>query len=727
MKAAYIIAWLTILAFFGWSGNLLMEMQKNWAQTHALNDRQKDLGTLSLTLQNLNRPGNDVLEHYQVTYNRQAFEIYSQEFQNALAATLEWAGQDHVLAPLMASLIEEKGTLSGYAGEILDLAAQREALRTGGASEEIIREKETLAATAMARMDQTFQHGLQLLLEASEHLAERKQQVDAQHRRHIKALYLMLFIALLASGLSVELTRRSARQREALRESSARINAIMNNVVDGIITVDDAGLIESSNPTADAMFGYRRHALLGLQFVNLLGPSCRQEYLERMRDDNEAAQAGLFILEGCEHPGQCRDGTCFPMELAISDVTVHGKHLKIHIVRDITARKRTERSIRQAASVYDNINEGIMVTDAQGIIQSVNPAFATITQYSREEVIGKNPSILHSGRHDREFYREMWNAIKMNGQWQGEIWNRRKNGEIYPQWLTINAIRDDRGNTTNYLGVTWDISELKSSERMKEEFITTVSHELRTPLTSVLGSLELLMRGDGGPIPERAHGLIRMAYSNSGRLVRLVGDILDFEKMSAGGMKFRLAPHELMPLVEQTINSNRTLSDKSGIGIVLTGAVPGAQVTCDAERLTQALTNLLANAIKFSSPGDRVEVAVTRRQSAIRIAVTDHGPGIPEAFRPEVFEKYTQLDDPNLQHKGGIGLGLSIAQLIVHKHNGIIDFESEPGVRTTFFIELAEYRQQPAGKTKARREQPVTDPAGGAAEPVRLEIDETGT
>lgn len=691
MKFVYVIAWLTIFAFLGWSGNLLMRIQSYWAETNNLHSQQKDLGALSTALQDLNRPGNDVLEHYHVAFNRAQFENYSRHFQAALDAVMEWVPGKDKLDPLITNLQEEQASLSALALQVFALAGQREALRMAGASQDSIREKETLAATNMARMDQAFQNGLQFLLLAKEHVVEQELQMELLQRENFKELYIMLFVALVASGLSVELIRRTIRQREALRDSSTRINAIMNNVVDGIITVDDKGRVESSNPAADSMFGYRKNALVGLPFKNLLEPACQERYLEQVNGNKDTAVTP-FTLVDCEHPGKRKDDSCFPMELAVSHVTVQGRHLLIHIVRDITVRRRAEDSMRQAASVFENITEGIIVTDASGSIQSVNPAFTRITQYSKEEAVGKNPRLLQSGIQDKAFYKDMWASILESGTWQGEVWNRRKNGETYPQWLTINAIKDERGRTRNYLGVTWDITELKASERMMEEFITTVSHELRTPLTSVLGSLGLLIHGDGGPIPDKANKLVQMAYSNSGRLVRLVSDILDFEKMSAGKMKFQLKVQKLLPLIQQTINSNSALSRQSGVSIELVKSTPDVLVTCDAERLMQAVTNLLSNAIKFSAPGDQVEVALYRQQQNIRIAVTDHGPGIPEHAHSEIFKKFTQLDAPNPQNKGGIGLGLSIAKLITQKHDGIIYIESQPGVRTTFIIELPEFR-----------------------------------
>lgn len=670
----------------------MLTIQDYWSQTSVLHQKQEDLGALTNALQDLNRPGNDVLEHYQVARNEAAFERYSQQFQNALDVVQGWVPGDEKLEPLILKIGQVQATLSGYARETLSQAKERERLRVTNAPHSAISEQETLAATNMARMDQSFQNGLNILLEAKSHVVNREQDVEILQRRNFKELYVMLIVALVASALSVELVRRTIRQREALRDSSARINAIVSNVVDGIVTVDDSGRIESSNPAATSMFGYEGDDLLGSDFTRLIDADCHDSYLYELRE-NKGQVITSFALDGCEHPGKREDGSSFPIELAASHVTLQDRLLLIHIVRDITARRNAEDNLRKAANVFENITEGIVVTDAQRNIQSVNPAFTSITQYTKEEVIGKDPSILQSGIHDRTFYVEMWKSINDLGQWQGEIWNKRKNGETYPQWLTISAIKDERGRIANYIGVTWDISELKASERMKEEFITTVSHELRTPLTSVLGSLGLLIEGNGGPLPEKAEKLVQMAYSNSGRLVRLVGDILDFEKMSTGKMKFSLKTQELLPLVRQTIESNSGLARQSGVSIELVESLAGVRVSCDAERLMQALTNLLSNATKFSPPDDRVGVEVSRRGPMIRIAVTDHGPGIPENFHSEVFDKFTQADTANLHHKGGVGLGLSISKLIIEQHGGRIDFVSEPGVRTTFFIELPEYQK----------------------------------
>jgi signal transduction histidine kinase len=282
----------------------------------------------------------------------------------------------------------------------------------------------------------------------------------------------------------------------------------------------------------------------------------------------------------------------------------------------------------------------------------------------------------------------MWDSICGSGFWQGEIWNRRKNGEIFPQWVTINAITDNRGRITNYLGVAWDITELKSSQRMKEEFITTISHELRTPLTSVLGSLGMLTENMKEQLPEQALRLITLAHSNSKRLVRLISDILEIEKIEAGKMSFRFEPLELGTIIARAVEDSKALAEQALVTISLENLASDTRTNGDADRLMQAITNLLSNAIKFSASGDRVEVVVRAQDPLLRIEVTDHGPGIPEEFHSQIFRKFAQAGRTGKDWKSGTGLGLSIARLIVQQHGGRIDFQSQSGGPTTFYIDL---------------------------------------
>ncbi len=251
--------------------------------------------------------------------------------------------------------------------------------------------------------------------------------------------------------------------------------------------------------------------------------------------------------------------------------------------------------------------------------------------------------------------------------------------------------------------VARDIQDQKRVEQMKNDFVSVVSHELRTPLTSIRGSLGLIAGGVGGELPEKARTLVDIAAKNSERLVRLINDILDVEKIESGKMGFRFAPVELMPLVETAVEGNRAFVQGYEVELRITHAVEGVRVWADPDRLLQVMANLLANAAKFSPRGGVVEVAVTRGAGEVRVTVTDHGRGVPPEFRSRVFEKFAQADSSSTREKGGTGLGLSISRAIVERHRGRIAFASEPKVATAFFFDLPEWGGEAPDTTPARR------------------------
>jgi signal transduction histidine kinase len=230
--------------------------------------------------------------------------------------------------------------------------------------------------------------------------------------------------------------------------------------------------------------------------------------------------------------------------------------------------------------------------------------------------------------------------------------------------------------------------ERKRLERLKDEFVSTVSHELRTPLTSISGSLGLLVGQWAGKLPESAARLLVIAHKNSQRLVRLINDILDIEKMESGEVTFDMKRVEVCYLVEQTIEANRGFAEGFDVRIRLDPECKAADVRADPDRLSQVVTNLLSNAIKFSPPVEEVVIGVETRGDTIRISVRDHGHGIPAEFKPRIFEKFAQADATDARQKGGTGLGLSIVKRIVDRLGGTVGFADAPGGGTIFHVDL---------------------------------------
>jgi signal transduction histidine kinase len=234
-------------------------------------------------------------------------------------------------------------------------------------------------------------------------------------------------------------------------------------------------------------------------------------------------------------------------------------------------------------------------------------------------------------------------------------------------------------------------TERKRLERLKDEFVSTVSHELRTPLTSIAGSLGLLMGRLSGELSPPAARLLKIAHSNSERLVRLVNDILDIEKLESGRVTFDLKKVDLRPLVQQAVDAIKAFAGNLGVSVRVESAGDAtAYVRADSDRLVQVMTNLLSNAVKFTAPQSEVVVTIEKRvgPDVVRLSVRDHGSGIPADFRSSIFERFAQADATNARRKGGTGLGLSIVKQIVDRLSGEVGFLDAPGGGTIFYVEL---------------------------------------
>lgn len=231
-----------------------------------------------------------------------------------------------------------------------------------------------------------------------------------------------------------------------------------------------------------------------------------------------------------------------------------------------------------------------------------------------------------------------------------------------------------------------DVGERRAVERMKDELLSIVSHELRTPLTSLRGSLGLLAAGLLGHVPASGQRMLQVAVSNADRLIRLLNDVLDLERMRAGRLTLELRPNAAVDLIEQAIAEMRGLAERADIQLCV-DQVEGV-VHADADRVVQVLTNLVSNAIKFSQGGQRVTLSAESDAQRVRFSVADNGRGIPANQLENIFERFQQVDASDSRVKGGTGLGLAICRSIVQQHEGRLWAESTLGEGSTFYVEL---------------------------------------
>jgi len=229
--------------------------------------------------------------------------------------------------------------------------------------------------------------------------------------------------------------------------------------------------------------------------------------------------------------------------------------------------------------------------------------------------------------------------------------------------------------------------EAEIASKAKSVFLANVAHEIRTPLTAIYGSIRLLKGNIAGELPEEATQLLTTADRNCNRVISLVNEVLDFEKIKSGKIPFDFKVQSFSPIIKQAIESNDKFAQRYNIRYKIRGPLANTQINIDANRMVQVMTNLLSNAAKFSSNSEFVEISLEEIEHTLRVSVTNSGKGIPASYHYQIFNAYSQADLSDSRHQG-TGLGLSICKAIIDAHDGKIYFQSEPDVKTTFYVEL---------------------------------------
>ena len=476
-------------------------------------------------------------------------------------------------------------------------------------------------------------------------------------------------------------------------------NAVQSSNL-AFLTTDLDGKITSWNPGAERLFGYSAGEMIGRE-VEILAPPERRNEIRAIREKVIAGQR----TDDFNTVRTGKDGRPVHVVIDVSPLRATSGELlgSSALMRDVTAQRLAEDLF---ALAVESCPSGMFIIDRSGRMVMVNGEVEKLFGYRREELIGQAiemlvPSEIRAKHKQmRADYVSAPESRRMGKSRQ--LSGARKDGSEFPVEVELNPIRIRDGLLI--LGVVVDISERRRAEQRKNDFVSTVSHELRTPMTSITAALSLLSAGGAGRLPDPAHRLVSIAHSNGQRLVRLINDILDIEKIESGDTTFEIWPIEVESMVTQSIEANRAYAAEFGVRIRLEAHSAGGVVRADGDRLEQVVTNLLSNAIKFSPRGKEVVVAVTRREDTIRIAVRDHGPGIPDDFKPRIFERFAQANIGETHGKNGSGLGLSIVKQIVARLGGEVGFESELGRGTMFYVNLPaapmDSREQSLGKNQ---------------------------
>ncbi|MCD6073718.1 MAG: sensor hybrid histidine kinase [Rhodospirillales bacterium] len=428
--------------------------------------------------------------------------------------------------------------------------------------------------------------------------------------------------------------RKIQRANDLLRSSEERLRVITNSLPALIAHVDRNMCIQYMN---------ERFAILSIDFDNPMGKP-----LETVIGPEKGEVRGFYF-----------------------------------VALNVTAQRALEieldRFFRQSLSF-------MWVATFDGFLRRFNDTWKTVLGYTHDELVS-TPYIRFIHPDDRakaeaalerlQTGRDLTNLeirmVAKDGTERFILWNAAANGQERQIYATGH-----------------DITDLKAVDRMKDEFVSTVSHELRTPLTSIKGALGLMRAKTLGTLPADMNMMLDIAYKNCDRLVLLINDILDIEKIEAGKMDFKFEPVDIMSIVRNALAANQAYADQFGVTLSLGAELEHGSIRADEGRIMQVLANLLSNAAKFSPENGKIEIRVERHGRLVRVSIEDHGPGIPEDFRSRIFEKFSQNDSSDRRKVSGTGLGLSIVRAIVERHGGRIDFDTEIGKGSTFYFEIPE-------------------------------------
>ncbi|MBC3906990.1 MULTISPECIES: PAS domain-containing sensor histidine kinase [Undibacterium] len=490
----------------------------------------------------------------------------------------------------------------------------------------------------------------------------------------------------------------------------AQLQSSLDATAEGILSIDLNGNVVNINQRFSSMWQLSDELLAARDEAQMFAhiKDALQEAdsffasLEKIHDDPNLETEDLMTL---------KDGRYF-ICVSKPEFMRDRRVGRVFSVRDITQMKEAEVSLvaardaaEQASKEKSRMVEALMVSESR-LRRLVNSSLIGIMQGNMSGVLTEANDVLLqlAGVQRLEFaefgmswldrtteeshaaHQNAMEELRSHGQarpYEGEL--IRKDGVRIPVMVGLAQLE---GSFYEWVGFVLDLTEQRKADRIKSEFISVVSHELRTPLTSIRGALGLLESGVAGELTAKTMQLIKVAHKNCQRLGVLVNDILDMEKLASGKMVINIERFDLVAVTRQAIEANAGYAQALNVRYRIVDHPENAWAMGDNVRVMQVFANLLSNAAKFSPSGAEVQVRITDISGSYKIEVEDHGQGIPEAFREQIFKKFAQADGTNTRQQGGTGLGLNITKTFVEKMGGEIGFETEEGKGCTFWFTL---------------------------------------
>ena len=477
---------------------------------------------------------------------------------------------------------------------------------------------------------------------------------------------------------------------KALRESQEKLAGILDNADDAIISIDEQQQIVMYNQGAEQIFGYAPSEVLGHTLDILLPQAFQHVHRQHVRQFASAPATSRQMADRSRDVmGRRKNGAVFPAEASISRLQTETGPIFTVILKDITERRQAEVAIRRSEAqlrlTTDALPVLICYVDSTQCYRFNNQTYEAWFQIPVQDLLGR-PIQAVMGEQYYQLARSHIEAALKGEEVDYEMTTVTPDGKSRDLAVTYIPDIDAKGEVKGFFGLINDISDRKTTERMKDEFVSVVSHELRTPLTSIHGSLKLLATQQLGSLVPQGQEMLAIALKNTERLTRLINDVLDLERIESGQITMAMQRCNVAALMVQSAEAMQPMADEHGIQLSVEPL--DVKIWADPDHITQTLTNLLSNAIKFSPTDAQVWLGATDQASDVLIQVKDQGRGIPADKLNTIFERFQQVDASASRERGGTGLGLAICKQIVRRHGGSIWVESTFGSGSCFYFTL---------------------------------------
>lgn len=481
----------------------------------------------------------------------------------------------------------------------------------------------------------------------------------------------------------------------ALRQSEEKYRSIFETAVEGICGIDENTVIKYCNPQFAKMLGYEVDELIGHEFYQLVVHNDRENFSNKL-EERKTGKRDVF-----ERRLIRKDGIELIAKASVApSLDEQGNYAgAFGMFTDITEEKKKEAELKKLSLGIHQNSASVVITDPNGAIEYVNPHFTLVTGYTFEEAIGKNPRILKSGQTDPALYKELWNTIINGDVWRGEFLNKKKNGDLFWESVSISPIKNDKNEITNFIAIKDDITEKKKlieelteakekaeeMNRVKSSFFANMSHELRTPLIGILGFAEVIQ----DELQNDPH-FVKMAkniHLGGKRLLETLNMILNISKIESGKIDARFDKIEIVSILRDVVSLYSQLAMNKNINLEFRTDEEKIICYADEKLVGDIFNNLVNNALKFTDTGSIiVEASINQHHTVIK--VTDTGIGIPPEKQELIWEEFRQSSEGLGRGFEGTGLGLTISRKYVELMGGQIYLESKEGIGSTFIIEL---------------------------------------